>query len=74
MLLCYVLMFSVILKRLIAFTLAVGNKRAPEEEENEEDEALDVETDSVETENLTKELLDIRMEMQRYQQDRKQLQ
>lgn len=47
--------------------------RAPEEEENEEDEALNVETDSEQTENLTKELLDIRMEMQRYQQDRKQL-
>ncbi|KAI7807632.1 putative protein SFI1-like protein [Triplophysa rosa] len=48
-------------------------KRAPEEEESEEDEALDLEIDSEQTENLTKELLDIRMEMQRYQQDRKQL-
>jgi len=40
------------------------------EEESEEDEAVDVD----QTENLTKELLDIRLEMQRYQQDRKQLQ
>ncbi|XP_048055416.1 protein SFI1 homolog isoform X1 [Megalobrama amblycephala] len=47
------------------------HERLPEqEEENEEDEAVDVEK----TENLTKELLDIRLEMQRYQQDRKQLQ
>lgn len=47
------------------------HERLPEqEEENEEDEAVDVE----QTENLTKELLDIRLEMQRYQQDRKQLQ
>lgn len=41
-----------------------------QDEESEEDETVDVE----QTENLTKELLDIRMEMQRYQQDRKQLQ
>lgn len=47
------------------------HERLPEqEEENEEDEAVDVEK----TENLTKELLDIRLEMQRYQEDRKQLQ
>lgn len=47
------------------------HERIPEqEEENEEDDTVDVE----QTENLTKELLDIRMEMQRYQQDRKQLQ
>ncbi|XDV35540.1 hypothetical protein PO909_005462 [Leuciscus waleckii] len=47
------------------------HERLPEqEEENEEDEAMDVE----QTEKLTKELLDIRLEMQRYQQDRKQLQ
>lgn len=45
--------------------------RLPEQdEESEEDETVDVE----QTENLTKELLDIRLEMQRYQQDRKQLQ
>jgi len=47
------------------------HERLPEqEEESEEDEAVDVD----QTENLTKELLDIRLEMQRYQQDRKQLQ
>uniref|UniRef100_A0A9J7XM83 SFI1 centrin binding protein n=1 Tax=Cyprinus carpio carpio TaxID=630221 RepID=A0A9J7XM83_CYPCA len=47
------------------------HERIPEqEEENEEDETVDVE----QTENLTKELLDIRLEMQQYQQDRKQLQ
>ncbi|XP_056316277.1 LOW QUALITY PROTEIN: protein SFI1 homolog [Danio aesculapii] len=47
------------------------HERSPEqEEEDEEEEAVDVE----QTENLTKELLDIRLEMQRYQQDRKQLQ
>ncbi|KAI2663737.1 Serotransferrin [Labeo rohita] len=47
------------------------HERLPEqEEETEEDETVDVE----QTENLTKELLDIRLEMQRYQQDRKQLQ
>lgn len=47
------------------------HERLPEqEEENEEDEAVDVE----QTEKLTKELLDIRLEMQQYQQDRKQLQ
>nr|XP_055069688.1 protein SFI1 homolog [Misgurnus anguillicaudatus] len=39
----------------------------------EEEEELDVEAESDQTENLTKELLDIRMEMQQYQQDRKQL-
>ncbi|XP_688629.5 protein SFI1 homolog [Danio rerio] len=42
------------------------HERIPEDEE----EDVDVE----QTENLTKELLDIRLEMQRYQQDRKQLQ
>lgn len=48
---------------------AVGvHERLPEQDE--EDETVDVE----QTENLTKELLDIRLEMQRYQQDRKQLQ
>ncbi|XP_016109599.1 protein SFI1 homolog isoform X3 [Sinocyclocheilus grahami] len=41
-----------------------------QEEENEEDETVDVEK----TENLTKELLDIRLEMHQFQQDRKQLQ
>ncbi|XP_052414718.1 protein SFI1 homolog isoform X1 [Carassius gibelio] len=47
------------------------HERLPEQdEENEEDEAVAVE----QAENLTKELLDIRLEMQRYQQDRKQLQ
>jgi len=47
------------------------HERLPEqEEESEEDEAVDVD----QTENLTKELLHIRLEMQRYQQDRKQLQ
>uniref|UniRef100_A0A8C2BJM3 SFI1 centrin binding protein n=1 Tax=Cyprinus carpio TaxID=7962 RepID=A0A8C2BJM3_CYPCA len=47
------------------------HERIPEqEEENEEDDTVDVE----QTENLTKELLNIRLEMQRYQQDRKQLQ
>lgn len=56
----------------MSFVRAIGvHERLPEqEEENEEDEAVDVEK----TENLTKELLDIRLEMQRYQQDRKQLQ
>lgn len=56
----------------LSFVRAIGvYERLPEqEEENEEDEAVNVEK----TENLTKELLDIRLEMQRYQQDRKQLQ
>lgn len=61
--------------RILIVSLVVGvYKRAPEEEENEEEEALDLEIDSEQTQNLTKELLDIRMEMQRYQQDRKQIQ
>lgn len=65
---------SMILKSFVFFLVVGVYKGVPEEEENEEDEALDVETDSKQTENLTKELLDIRMEMQRYQQNRKQLQ
>ncbi|XP_051985614.1 protein SFI1 homolog [Xyrauchen texanus] len=46
--------------------------RPPEQEEIEEDEP--VEANSGQIEKLTKELLDIRLAMQQYQQDRKRLQ